>query len=177
MNKINKGSYYLTLVTSVIMISFTIMGILCFAQVYNHNHSVKAAQTESYTSTVGLIDSIVDEMHSAEGAVKPDLAKSSKSDCKKKKISLFIIYFATTFLISEGSIISLLVSFIGVGLIFKFTKYNILMRMVKPPPEIQFYRFWRLKFLDPLDKFIKVLSEKYDSNPSMICGLRSVIAK
>lgn len=160
-----KNRILLSIFTGFIIICFSIFGILQFGKSHGGHVSLLIKNSGYSTSTINIVDRIADRMAKTR---KSPIVPDNKN--QKKELAGLVFYILTTILvITEKSLILLLIAFIGLAFAVIKPFYEGGLELIIPP-QVKFYEWWSLKFLSPIQKCMINRADEYDINPIRIDG-------
>jgi hypothetical protein len=157
---------FLSVAIALVILGFSFLGLIQVPVNVNKSFSLIKAVMPYPGKTVFAINKFIKSSSDPlqEQAHSNSSRQDEKEDCNR--LSGILFYLLSSIVVcNEKSFLLLLIIFAAMsagGIVVALKSMN---REVYIPPEIYYYRRWRLKFITPTEKCIQVLAEKYDINP------------
>ncbi len=151
------------IIVFIILLSFSFFGLAQLPNIADRSLSLVRTIIPYPGKTVLVINNFLKKYPDAKSASTQRKTSGSKNN--KQKVAGMIMYMLSSVLVCNEKVFLLflmVMAGLSINILNSFLRFY---RGVFVPPDIQYYRLWRLKFLTPIDKCIKCLVDKYDINP------------
>jgi len=152
-----------TAIVWMIIVSFLLFGIMQFNRACSESISLLKTDTSHHSSGIMLLGSITRGWLPAQE--NSTTRHPGTPEKKQQQLNRFLSYVSSSLINTSGnSIVLMLCVFIGVMLLVeKHVQGN--RETVLFGIRIRFYRWWTLRFIDPVQKSISSRADEYDINP------------
>jgi hypothetical protein len=164
-----KANKIISLLTVIIILSFSFLGLLQVPENINKSFSMIKTVMPYPGKTVVVINKFI-RFSPFAGAAARDTSPMRQKEQKKKNSSGLIFYLLSSLLVCNEKALIIFMLLIAVIFISEIKRTAIDYRSIFVPPDIWYYRRWRLKFLTPIEKCIKNRADEFDINPIMRYG-------
>ena len=153
----------------IIILSFSFLGL--FAVPENVNRSFRLIKTVMpYPGkTAVMINRFIKFSPFHEAAPEKNSPMRQKEE-KSKNTTGLMFFLLSSFLVCNEKTLLILVLIIALITIKEIHRRGVDYKSLFVPPDIWYYRCWRLKFITPIEKCIYNRADQYDINPIFMNG-------
>jgi hypothetical protein len=170
-----RSNKFIALFITSIIVSFSFLGILHMPGSGNRSFKVLKAVIPYPGKTVLVINKIIKSsvISDYRAGNMENTSRKTKAPKKKSDKALGLLWYLLGSLLVMNDMTILI--FMGITLVVAFingavNNFNIRRDKYGGIGDINYYKRWRCKFIDPVAKCIENLAKKYDSNPILIGG-------
>ncbi len=163
-----RKSKAISLIIAIVVLCFSFLGLIQLPEVVNKSFSLIRTVIPYPGKTVLMINKFLKYNPYDNSAHTHKTTTDNQK--RKNRFSGILFYILSSVLVcNEKSFLLLLIVLAGLSVrCFNSEEYNC--RDVFAPPDMQFFRQCRLKFITPIEKCIQNLVEMYDINPINMYG-------
>ncbi|MFC2061140.1 hypothetical protein ACFLUV_01355 [Elusimicrobiota bacterium] len=162
----------LSIMIGIVILCFSFMGMVQFHKAINGAVSLLKTGTLYPSVSILEVNNFIKDISNTESTKTGSNTQEKKQD--KKPMNLLFFIMSTVLISNEKLLLMLAIALIAV--ICKEIKKSWKQEVGdKAPPGLKYYIWWSLRFLNPLQKCVRILARKYDSNPVSFYGGRRIV--